>query len=103
MKSEMQELASGVLGLEGGWGHLVLRLLDTQVLLGAMEDMRTEWSEGLPARCSWGCGEEVAMAHPERGESLTWWLQVSLSLAWWWSWLGMQRGLLREIRQQLYR
>ena len=34
---------SGIPGLHGGWGHLVLRLLGTQVLLNAVEELRMEW------------------------------------------------------------
>jgi len=30
-------------GPQGGWGHVVLRLSDTQVLLDASEELRTEW------------------------------------------------------------
>lgn len=36
------ELALGSLGCKEGQGHLVLRLLGTQVLLEAMEELRTE-------------------------------------------------------------
>lgn len=34
---------SGVPGLQGGCNHLIFTLLDTQALLGAMEELRMEW------------------------------------------------------------
>lgn len=37
------ELAWKSLGWQWGQGHLVLRLLGTQALLGALEELRTEW------------------------------------------------------------
>lgn len=54
----MQDLASGVLGLEESWAHLVLRLSDTQELLEAMEDLRTAVSGGLLVGYSQGLGVE---------------------------------------------
>ena len=36
------ELAQGSRGLHAGWDCLILRLLGTQALLGAIEDLRTE-------------------------------------------------------------
>ena len=36
------ELAWGSLSLQGGQGHLVLRLLGTQVSLGALKELRLE-------------------------------------------------------------
>jgi hypothetical protein len=36
------ELAQASLGLQGGWDHLVLRLLRTQVSLGALKELRLE-------------------------------------------------------------
>lgn len=40
---EQPKLALGSLNLQGGQVCLVLRLLVTQVLLGATEELRTEW------------------------------------------------------------
>jgi hypothetical protein len=37
------ELTRGFLGVQGGRNHLSLRFLDTQSLLGAAEELRTEW------------------------------------------------------------
>jgi hypothetical protein len=34
-------------GLQGGWGHLVLRLWDTQALVDAVEELRMEWHPSL--------------------------------------------------------
>ena len=35
-------------GMQGGWGHLVFMLLSIQSLLGATEELRTEWGpQGL--------------------------------------------------------
>ena len=40
---EQLKLARGSLSLQGGQGHLFLRLLGTQVPLGAVEELRMEW------------------------------------------------------------
>ena len=51
MQSEVPtELAQGPQGLQRGQDRLVLRLLDTQVLLGAVEELRTEWAKNV----AWG-------------------------------------------------
>ena len=55
-------MAQGPQGLQRGQDRLVLRLLDTQVLLGAVEELRTEWAknvawgqEGKEGSSSWSC------------------------------------------------
>lgn len=56
----------GSLGLQGGWGHLVLRLSEIQALLDAAEELRTEWE---PEGWIWpGAGRKT-------GESAGWILQ----------------------------
>jgi hypothetical protein len=47
---EQPKLARGPRGLQGGLGRQLLRLLGTQVLLGAAEEQRMEW--GLQAGSS---------------------------------------------------
>lgn len=44
------ELAQRCPGLQLGWGHLFLRLSDTQVTLNAVEGLRTDWG---PAGWIW--------------------------------------------------
>ena len=48
------ELARGSRGLHGGQGHLLLKLLATQVLLDAEEELRTEGGgEGFGLNLAW--------------------------------------------------
>jgi hypothetical protein len=62
----------GCPGLQGGWHLLVLRLLGTQALLGAIEDLRTE--SGPPRAGSSpgprGKSGELPSTGPAGGESL---------------------------------
>jgi hypothetical protein len=79
--------------MQAGQGRLVLRLLDTQALLDAVEELRMEWrpqvgSSPGPVGVCW------------EGGSSGWSLEKE-SLAWQ---LGAQRGLAQwETRLQLYR
>jgi hypothetical protein len=73
------------LGLQRGWGCLVLRLLGTQKPLGVEGEKRG------------------ALAGPEGSIFDLVVGAAGLGLAWCWPWMGTRRGLLQEIRQGLYR
>jgi hypothetical protein len=49
-------------GLQGGWGHLVLRFLDIQALMEAKEELRMEWGPAGWIRPKAGGIKEEALA-----------------------------------------